>query len=43
MIREVLAKQPDHPGAHHYRIHNWDYHEPETALVSARRYGEIVP
>ncbi|MBM3795435.1 MAG: hypothetical protein FJW31_15530 [Acidobacteria bacterium] len=22
IIREVLAKQPDHPGAHHYRIHN---------------------
>jgi peroxiredoxin/cytochrome c-type biogenesis protein CcmH/NrfG len=43
MIREVLAKQPDHPGAHHYRIHNWDYHEPETALESARRYGDIVP
>ncbi|HLK69567.1 MAG TPA: redoxin domain-containing protein [Bryobacteraceae bacterium] len=43
MIREILAKQPDHPGAHHYRIHNWDYHEPEQALDSARRYGEIVP
>jgi peroxiredoxin len=43
IIREILAKQPDHPGAHHYRIHNWDYHEPQTALVSARRYGEIVP
>ncbi len=43
MIREVLAKQPDHPGAHHYRIHNWDYHEPETALGSSRRYGEIAP
>ena len=43
MIREILSHQPDHPGAHHYRIHNWDYHEPETALVSARRYGEIVP
>ena len=43
MIREVLAKQPDHPGAHHYRIHNWDYHEPEQALDSARRYGELVP
>jgi peroxiredoxin len=42
MIREILAHQPDHPGAHHYRIHNWDYHEPEQALVSARRYGEIV-
>lgn len=43
MIREILACQPDHPGAHHYRIHNWDYHEPEQALVSSRRYGEIVP
>lgn len=43
IIREILAKQPDHPGAHHYRIHNWDYHEPEQALDSAKRYGEIVP
>ncbi len=43
MIREILARQPDHPGAHHYRIHNWDYHEPEQALVSARRYGDIAP
>ena len=43
IIREVLGKLPDHPGAHHYRIHNWDYNEPEQALVSARRYGEIVP
>jgi len=43
MIREILAKQPDHPGAHHYRIHNWDYNEPEQALDSARRYGELVP
>jgi peroxiredoxin len=42
IIREVLAKEPDHPGAHHYRIHNWDYHEPEQALDSAKRYGEIV-
>ena len=43
MIREVLAKQPDHPGAHHYRIHNWDCNEPEQALVSARRYGDLAP
>jgi len=43
VIREILAHQPDHPGAHHYRIHNWDYHEPEQALDSAFRYGEIVP
>jgi peroxiredoxin len=43
IIREILAHQPDHPGAHHYRIHNWDYHEPEQALESARRYGDIAP
>lgn len=43
IIREILARQPDHPGAHHYRIHNWDYHEPQQALESARRYGEIAP
>ena len=43
IIQEILAKQPDHPGAHHYRIHNWNYHEPEQALESCRRYGEIAP
>lgn len=43
IIREILAKQPDHPGAHHYRIHNWNYHEPEQALASCRRFGEVAP
>jgi len=43
MVREILSKQPDHPGAHHYRIHNWNYHEPEQALDSCKRYGEIAP
>jgi peroxiredoxin/tetratricopeptide (TPR) repeat protein len=43
IIREILAKYPDHPGAHHYRIHNWNYHEPEQALESCRRYGAIAP
>jgi hypothetical protein len=43
IIREVLAKEPDHPGAHHYRIHNWNYHEPEQSLESCRRYGLIAP
>ena len=42
LLQDVLAKQPDHPGAHHYRIHNWNYHEPEFALDSCRRYGEIA-
>jgi len=43
MLREILARQPDHPGAHHYRIHNWDYNEPEQALESCRHYTELVP
>ncbi|MCX6951909.1 MAG: redoxin domain-containing protein [Verrucomicrobia bacterium] len=43
IIREILAHQPNHPGAHHYRIHNWDYHEPEQALESCRVYTEQVP
>ncbi len=43
IVREVLAKNPNHPGAHHYRIHNWNYHEPEQALASCARYGEIAP
>jgi peroxiredoxin len=43
IVREILAKQPDHPGAHHYRIHNWNGHEPEQALVSCPRYGAIAP
>ncbi len=42
LLQDVLAKQPDHPGGHHYRIHNWNYHEPEFALDSCRRYGEIA-
>ncbi|MGO4882685.1 MAG: redoxin domain-containing protein [Bryobacteraceae bacterium] len=43
IIREILAHEPNHPGAHHYRIHNWDYHEPEQALASCRAYTELVP
>ena len=42
LIREILAKAPDHPGAHHYRIHNWDGKDPEFALVSCKRYGEVA-
>ncbi|HUI80808.1 MAG TPA: hypothetical protein VLY24_22940, partial [Bryobacteraceae bacterium] len=43
IIREILSRHPNHPGAHHYRIHNWDYHEPEQALESCRAYTELVP
>ena len=42
MLREVQAKLPDHPGVHHYRIHNWNYHEPEQALKSAKHYSGVA-
>lgn len=43
VIREVLAKEPDHPGAHHYRIHNWDGIATEQGLPSCVRYGPAAP
>ncbi len=43
VIRQVLDKEPEHPGAHHYRIHNWDYVSTEQALESCRKYGGIAP
>ncbi len=43
VIRQVLDKEPDHPGAHHYRIHNWDHVDPEQALPSCQRYGLVAP
>lgn len=43
ILREVEGKQPEHPGVHHYRIHNWNYHEPEMALRSSAAYGRIAP
>jgi peroxiredoxin len=43
MLRQVLAVDPKHPGAHHYRIHNWDDEDGAFALDSNRAYGELVP
>lgn len=43
VIREVLEKEPDHPGAHHYRIHTWDGVATEQALESCRQYSRIAP
>jgi peroxiredoxin len=42
-IKEVFAEHPDHPGAHHYLIHNWDGRDPIRALKSCEEYGEDVP
>ena len=43
LIRQVLAVDPNHPGAHHYRIHNWDDEDGAQALESCKRYGTLVP
>lgn len=43
MLQQVIEKQPDHPGAHHYRIHNWNDRIPDLALDSSAAYGKIAP
>lgn len=44
IVEEVLAKIPDHPGAHHYIIHAYDMEGlAERALGVARNYGKIAP
>lgn len=44
LAQEVLAAVPDHPGAHHYTIHAFDYPPlAERALPAAKNYGKIAP
>jgi tetratricopeptide (TPR) repeat protein len=44
IAREVLRRIPDHPGAHHYTVHAYDYPPlAEKALPVARSYGKIAP
>ena len=43
LLKQVLAIAPDHPGAHHYRVHLWDGPQGAQALDSCKRYGELVP
>ena len=42
LLQQVLDKDPSHPGANHYRIHNWNDRIPEKALDSSAAYGRIV-
>ena len=40
VLQQVLETNPDHPGAHHYRIHNWDGPMPaswSTVLITSPR------
>jgi tetratricopeptide (TPR) repeat protein len=44
MLEKLLARHPDHPGAHHYLIHSYDYPGlAKRALFAARRYGKLAP
>ena len=43
VVREVLKALPDHPGAHHTRIHNWDGKLAEQAIASCVEYGRVAP
>jgi peroxiredoxin len=46
ILQEILAKQPDHPGAHHYRIHLWlgsDGSDAAKALDSFVHYPRVAP
>lgn len=43
LIQQVLAVNPEHPGAHHAQTHNWDGENGEQALASCEVYGKIAP
>ncbi len=43
LIKEVLAVDPRHPGAHHYTIHLWDHRNGKRALHSCGQIGPSAP
>jgi peroxiredoxin len=43
VIEEILRRDPNHPGAHHYRIHTWDGKDGDRALASSAAYGRVAP
>jgi tetratricopeptide (TPR) repeat protein len=44
VAEKVLARYPNHPGAHHYVIHAYDYPPlAERALAVARQYSAVAP
>jgi tetratricopeptide (TPR) repeat protein len=44
IAEKVLAQVSDHPGAHHYVIHAYDYPPlASKALIAAQSYGKIAP
>jgi peroxiredoxin len=43
LVKQVLAVNPMHPGAHHARIHNWDGRDSAKAIDSCELYGKAAP
>ena len=43
VLQEVLTTDPDHVGALHYRIHNWDSREGKYALDSCLKLSKVAP
>jgi peroxiredoxin len=43
ILKKIIARDSVHPGAHHYRIHNWDGKDGKQALDSCAAYGNIAP
>ncbi|MEY5008903.1 MAG: hypothetical protein RLZZ253_42 [Verrucomicrobiota bacterium] len=43
LLTEVFRQAPDHPGAHHLRIHLWNRQADARALGSAERCGQSGP
>ena len=44
LAEKILAQYPNHPGAHHYVIHAYDYPPlAERALAVARKYSAVAP
>lgn len=43
MLQEVLRVAPNHVGALHYRIHNWDSEESHVVVDSCRRIQKVAP
>ena len=42
LLQQILETDPDHPGAHHYRIHNYRDRQSEYVLDSSRRLPGIT-
>lgn len=43
VLDEILELDPNHIGAHHYRVHNWDGKEGKYAIDSCRSLTALAP